>query len=247
MPMFLFLAICGLILSEYIQLISDRSSFLKSLWGRSVCDSCGKEISWYALIPLAGRFLVGTKCPHCGKKISWNYFWFELIFSLGWISTLAFLVQHQIPLVGLLAALLVYSLSALLAYEDAKHFSVPLSWLSTWVVGTLLFWYVLHGITTLHFIDALEMTVVVGLSLVFVYFMKHKAVALSDMFGIADIVVLEIAALLLGLFTVALILLGATLCALIYLVVKKKLSVGQKLPLLTFILPWLFLGMVLMV
>lgn len=47
-----------------------------SLTGRSHCDSCGRILSWYELIPLASFLGLRGVCRTCGSRIGWaTYLW----------------------------------------------------------------------------------------------------------------------------------------------------------------------------
>jgi len=234
-----FIFLVGAVLSEYVQLISDRGSFLDSIWGRSKCDSCKKEIPWYALIPLVGRFLSKGQCPNCGKKVSWKYFWFELLFIGGWATVLV-IWQTQIIGSALVACivLLLYCVTALLMYEDAKRFSVPITGLVTWAVVFGISWFVL-GARQLFLLDTLFMGGVLGVSLLVVALQKHGGLkSLTTLFGAADLIVLLEFALLLGFQKTTGILLFSMISALAFLVWQKRLKIGQQVPLLTVMLPW---------
>lgn len=229
----------GAILSEYIQLISDRGSFLDSIWGRSKCDTCKKEIPWYALIPLAGRFLSKGKCPNCGKHVAWKYFWFELFFIVGWaVILLLWNAQIMSSLLIAVCVLVLYCVMALLMYEDAKNFSVPVAWLVAWSVVFGVTWYVL-GAGQLLFVDTLLMACVLGLSLLVVAARKSGGLkSLSTLFGMADVIVLLEFALLLGFQKTTGVLIFSMISAIAFLVWKNRLKIGQQVPLLTVMLPW---------
>jgi len=92
--------ILGLIFGSFGKVVIDRGQKKKSIQGRSVCDSCGKKLSWYENIPLFSYIFLRGKCRHCGKKISWQYPATELLFGLvfvlvawqkgfitGWVDT----------------------------------------------------------------------------------------------------------------------------------------------------------------
>jgi len=235
----LFVFIVGAILSEYIQLISDRGSFLDSIWGRSKCDSCKKEIPWYALIPLIGRFLSEGKCPNCGKRVAWKYFWFELLFIVGWAAVLLiWIAQIMSSAIAVAIVLSLYCVTALLMYEDAKRFSVPISWLITWAVAFGITWFAL-GAGPLFIVDTLLMVVVLGLSLLVVSLQKPGGLkSLTTLFGAADLVVLLEFALFLGFQKTTGVLLFSLISVLVFLVWQKRLKIGQQVPLLTAMLPW---------
>ena len=229
----------GLVLAEYVQLISDRGTFLGSILGRSKCDSCNKEIPWYAMVPIFGRFFSSGKCPNCGKKIAWKYFWFEIIFGAGWLAFLIglYLTAH-VGFLLITVSLICYCATFLLMYEDLHKYSVPISWLVFWCIITLAEWYVL-GNTTVHIWDTLLTVGVLVLSIGVVALRKPAEERdIANMFGAADVVVLLLYSLLFGFQWTTGILVFTMINAILFLILQNRLKAGQKLPLLTVMLPW---------
>lgn len=245
--MYVFLWILGAaILSEYVQLISDRGSFLDSIWGRSKCDSCHKEIPWYALIPLFGWLLSKGSCLNCGKKVSKNYVWFEISFTAGYALILYFAhSQLNTSLLAMASFLFLYCVSWLLMYEDAKNYSVPVSWLLVWVIAYALVWLILGG-RHVFWLDSALLLAVLALSFAIVLFRRQKADRdLGSLFGGADMVVLAAFVLLCGFEKTTGILVLSLLSSALYLLYQKRLKIGQRVPLLTLILPWGVLALLL--
>lgn len=227
------------ILSEYVQLISDRGSFLASVWGRSKCDACSKNIPWYALIPIFGRLIAKSKCVHCGKKVSNKYFWFELVFT-SFFAGMLILGPASIvtSAVNLSVLLFLYCATWLLMYEDARNYSVPVSWLVVWAISFGGSWY-LFGERQVFLLDALLMAGVLILSLLVVVIRKPKEERdLSSLFGGADFIALGVFALFLGFEKTTLILILTLLSSGVFLLWQKRLKIGQRVPLLTVMLPW---------
>lgn len=237
--LYLYWLVAGLFISEYVQLISDRGSFIKSAIGRSLCDYCSKEIPWYVLIPIIGRFFVKEQCPYCHHKIARKYLLFEVIFGLYWALALwLYSINVMYSHIGVAALLFAVSCSWLLIYEDLRHFSVPLPWFVTWIVSYVGVWYVL-GNRQLYWLDALLAVVSIGLSLFTVSLSKRQEqVDIGSMFGIADTLALIVIALLLGFSQTTVVLVGALILSIGYLVIGKRLKIGQKIPFLTMLLPW---------
>lgn len=113
----------------------DATEFrrLKPLLGktsqdRSRCLSCGHQLAWYDLIPLASWVSTGGKCRYCKELIGYFEPLMELGFALFFVvSYLTFLPTFDSPLgiarlvVWLTAGVL---MGILLAY-DAKWFLLP--------------------------------------------------------------------------------------------------------------------------
>lgn len=65
----LYLACIGLVMGSFLCCAICRKDDLKSMNGRSHCDSCGKVLSWYELIPIVSYLLQCGKCRACKAKI----------------------------------------------------------------------------------------------------------------------------------------------------------------------------------
>ncbi|MCG8693587.1 MAG: A24 family peptidase [Minwuiales bacterium] len=88
--------------------------------GRSTCDSCGKILKWFELIPLLSWTLQRGRCRHCGARLGWFYPAIELAalaaavwaaaVTSGWLTILSVVIGWW-----LLA----------LAVIDWRHFLLP--------------------------------------------------------------------------------------------------------------------------
>jgi prepilin signal peptidase PulO-like enzyme (type II secretory pathway) len=54
----------------------------ETLWGRSYCPKCKKQIAWYDNIPVLSFVFLKGKCRNCQQKISWQYPIVELITAI---------------------------------------------------------------------------------------------------------------------------------------------------------------------
>lgn len=102
--------------------------------GRSKCPSCGKQLTWYELIPLASYILQQGKCRKCGKKISSHYFITELVTAVVIGSYIYIVIDWLIQTGGgfsvvtaiyILAALVFIVTLVFLALYDLFYFEVP--------------------------------------------------------------------------------------------------------------------------
>ena len=57
--------------------------------GRSHCDTCGNQISWYDNIPILSYCLLGGKCRHCHTQLSLQYPFIELLTGLTFLMIYA--------------------------------------------------------------------------------------------------------------------------------------------------------------
>lgn len=71
---FLSLAVLGLVVGSFLAAYTYRYPRAVSIAkGRSVCDSCKKQILWVDNIPLVSFLFLGGKCRSCSQKISIRY------------------------------------------------------------------------------------------------------------------------------------------------------------------------------
>jgi leader peptidase (prepilin peptidase)/N-methyltransferase len=88
--------------------------------GRSRCDSCGRVLGAWELVPVASYVLLSGRCHGCGAAIGWRQPAVELAGAL--IGFVAFVQDPS--LVGLGPALFGWTLLALLVL-DFEHFWLP--------------------------------------------------------------------------------------------------------------------------
>ena len=74
--------IFGICLGSLTKVIADRSLNSRSLWGRSYCEYCKKQIAWYDLFPFFSYFLLKARCRNCKKPLSFEYPLIELLMGL---------------------------------------------------------------------------------------------------------------------------------------------------------------------
>jgi len=74
----------GLIIGSFLNVVILRfNTGMPISRGRSKCFSCGKELAWYELVPLASFVFQKGACGQCGTKISWQYPLVELAGGLA--------------------------------------------------------------------------------------------------------------------------------------------------------------------
>jgi prepilin signal peptidase PulO-like enzyme (type II secretory pathway) len=77
--LYFYIFIFGLIIGSFLNCLIWRLHKKESLWGRSYCPKCKKQIAWYDNLPVLSFIFLKGKCRHCGKKISWQYPLVELV------------------------------------------------------------------------------------------------------------------------------------------------------------------------
>lgn len=65
--------------------------------GRSYCDHCKKQLTWYDNIPLLSYTVLAGRCRFCHKKISWQYPLVELLTGIEFVW-IYFLIKSNLDL-----------------------------------------------------------------------------------------------------------------------------------------------------
>lgn len=87
------------------------------IFSRSRCDSCGKELKWYNLIPLFSFIFQRGKCSFCHQKISSEHFWVELATGLLFMMTYFYFSDYCNFFIGLVLV----SLMIVIFVSDFKY------------------------------------------------------------------------------------------------------------------------------
>lgn len=122
----------GLCIGSFVNVVIYRTmkgmSFTK---GRSACDHCDRQLSWYENIPLLSYLLLRGRCRTCKQQIPWSYpaveFTTGLLF-VWWISLgFAFfqLTQEPFSLLQPLFWLIVGLLLIIVFYTDLLYQIIP--------------------------------------------------------------------------------------------------------------------------
>jgi len=86
-----FISILGLIFGSFLNCLIWRLREKDSLWKRSYCPKCKKQLTWYENIPIFSFIFLGGRCHYCKKKISWQYPLVEFFFALIFLAIFLFL------------------------------------------------------------------------------------------------------------------------------------------------------------
>jgi prepilin signal peptidase PulO-like enzyme (type II secretory pathway) len=119
-------AVLGLIVGSFLNVVIARYGTGMTVGGRSKCFSCGKQLSWYELIPLFSFLAQGGKCRGCKSGISWQYPIIEALTAL--IFLLVATISAADPLITTFDgwfALTILCLSLVMAAYDVRHKVVP--------------------------------------------------------------------------------------------------------------------------
>ncbi len=146
----------GLFLGSFLNVLVDRIPKKETVFrGRSHCEFCKKELTWYDLIPLLSFFLLRGRCRYCHKKLSLYYpvielstgvlfaliyLWVSGIYSFGlaWGGHLPFTIYH------LLYYLFIVSSFIVIFFEDLKFGIIPDKILFPAIVISLTYVFIIH-------------------------------------------------------------------------------------------------------
>lgn len=120
----IFSLIFGVLIGSFINCLAWRLYKEETIFGRSHCPDCSKQIAWYDNIPLLSFILLKGKCRACSKKISWQYPLVELI--MGLLFCLAFLNFGNSPLL-LIKSFIALSVLILVFIFDFRWYLIPVS------------------------------------------------------------------------------------------------------------------------
>lgn len=70
---YFFIAILGLIIGSFLNVVIFRYKTGRTFGGRSGCLSCGYQLKWYDLIPIVSWLSLKGRCRKCAAFISWQY------------------------------------------------------------------------------------------------------------------------------------------------------------------------------
>jgi leader peptidase (prepilin peptidase)/N-methyltransferase len=120
-----FSALLGASLGSFLNVVAHRSVKGQPWWGRerSVCESCGKELTFWELIPLVSWLAQRGRCRTCGARVSVRYIVVEIIGAaaaglLAWQWGLTW--AYAFSMVGAFG----FFLNALTDYENQDVFDI---------------------------------------------------------------------------------------------------------------------------
>ena len=128
----------GAAIGSFVNVIVDRLYVKSFLTGRSHCASCGKELSFFELIPVFSYIFLKGRCKNCKTKIGAKHLYVEIVLGvLALITYKLLLVSYFDPmsidfnvisgaLFSILYTFLFILLSVIFLY-DLRHKIVPLS------------------------------------------------------------------------------------------------------------------------
>ncbi|KKQ27440.1 MAG: Type 4 prepilin-like protein leader peptide-processing enzyme [Candidatus Magasanikbacteria bacterium GW2011_GWC2_37_14] len=117
--MLIYIFIIGLCFGSFLNALVYRIHEKKSLWTRSACPNCQKEIIWYDNIPVFSFLFLKGKCRNCHNKISWQYPLVELALGILFLVPTLFISYPDLKiLISLLVQwLIIFDLAFIFLYD----------------------------------------------------------------------------------------------------------------------------------
>jgi len=111
----------GLILGSFLNALSFRYKSGKTMWGRSACMTCNKELKAHDLIPVLSYLYLRGRCRMCKAKMSVQYPVVELIAAL--LTVLCYMVTSDPVLFTL--SLAFFQILLFICIYDLRHTIIP--------------------------------------------------------------------------------------------------------------------------
>lgn len=230
-------ALVGCIVGSFLNVVILRYGTGKS-WvsGRSLCFTCGKNLTAKELIPLFSYLWQRGKCSECGAKISPQYFFVELATAL-----LFLLVYKTAPGMLMVGPWIIWSLLVIITVYDLRHKIIPDGVVYTFAAVSLVASFFSNGPSGIEFAVPSLLNLLAGPILFAPFFLlwwiskgawigfgdAKLAVGIGWFLGLS----LGASAIIYGFW------LGAIFSA-VYLVLEKKASMKTEVP----FAPFLILG-----
>ncbi len=184
---FILIFLLGLCVGSFCNVLIYRipaeEEFVKT---PSHCMTCGHELKWYELIPLASWLVQGGRCRSCGVKISPQYPIVEALNGIMWLVT-AVIFKGDWLTVVLYCSL--FSMLIVLSVIDWRTFVIP--------NGINLVIFILGVIRLVTDFDHWG-TYVIGMASVSLVFLLLHVLTGGNGLGMGDVKLVAAAGLLLG-------------------------------------------------
>jgi prepilin signal peptidase PulO-like enzyme (type II secretory pathway) len=127
---YIIIFIFGTIIGSFLNVVIDRFNTGRGLGGRSKCDSTGRTLAWYELIPIFSYIFQGGKSLHSKTKLSLQYPLVEagtgILFVLILHKFIPFLFVMPLSfLVAFLYSIYIFSTLVIIFVYDLKHKIIP--------------------------------------------------------------------------------------------------------------------------
>ncbi|MDP6387832.1 MAG: prepilin peptidase [Candidatus Pacebacteria bacterium] len=125
-----FYFILGTIIGSFLNVVLLRYDMEKSILGRSMCLSCGRELRWFELIPVLSFIFQLGRCRNCRNKLLWQYPLIEFFTGLIFLGVFLkfsnlFLVSMPQFTVMSVYSMAIFSILIVIFVYDIKHKIIP--------------------------------------------------------------------------------------------------------------------------
>jgi len=121
--MLLYLFIIGLAVGSFLNVLIDRLPNDETIWGRSYCDKCKKQLKSVDLIPVLSFIVLKGKCRFCKKKINIRYPLIELLTAV--LFVIGFLYLPALSLTVRILQLALISTLIVIFFADLRYRIIP--------------------------------------------------------------------------------------------------------------------------
>lgn len=217
------LFVIGTCMGSFYLLVASRLVVEKSIIKPSShCEYCNQKLKWYDLIPVISYLLNKGKCRYCKESLAISYLLVEIITGLAFSGSYMLFADFNY---GFFISLVIVSLIIIISITDFKHLIIPDQVLITATIIISLVILYFFGINEL-LISLLSGLVCFG----FMYLVKiiGDYTFKTDSMGGADIKLMFIAGLIVGIVPSAIVLFIASVLAMpvaIFYVTKKKTNI----------------------
>ncbi len=140
----------GAIIGSFLNVVILRMRSGRTLGGRSMCFTCGTELTFAELVPLGSFLTQRGKCLHCGTKISWQYPLVEAVtgalFALLYAHLSYLVVLNLDQFAGLFVIYATaFSVLIVLTVYDLKHKILPDKLTGLFAVIAFISMFLIHG------------------------------------------------------------------------------------------------------
>lgn len=118
--------VAGTIIGSFLNVVSLRFNTGKTVGGRSGCMSCGNQLTWLELIPIASFMMQGGACRNCRSKISWQYPLVEFVAGVIFVLIIAYFPPLSVAAsIQTVIYMVITCLLLVITVYDVKHKIIP--------------------------------------------------------------------------------------------------------------------------
>jgi leader peptidase (prepilin peptidase)/N-methyltransferase len=132
----------GAIIGSFLNVVIFRYQTGMSItYGKSICLSCNRKLSWLELVPIFSFLAQKGRCRNCLSKISWQYPAVELTTACLFLATywhLGGVDGMETNLFKFILTIFIFCLLIVISVYDLRHKIIPDTWVYSLVVLTFI-------------------------------------------------------------------------------------------------------------